>query len=131
MSILSRTCLTRIEARKLEDMVEQYRKEFEEGKWTYQSFADHATQRMNLPVTKSNVSGACRTMGVQLRPKKNKVQSSEELERRTEDLRRVLRDVARQLSMVMKCIDLEPEQEFWTAKDWLELLEEEDEERNE
>ena len=125
MSILSRTCLTRIEARKLEDMVEQYRKEFEEGKWTYQSFADHATRQMKRPVTESNVLGACRTMGIQLRPKR-KTECNGELERRTDDLRRVLRDVARQLSMVMKCIDLEPEQEFWTAKDWLELPEEED-----
>ena len=131
MSILSRTCLTRIEARKLEDMVEQHRKEFEEGKWTYRSFADHATQQMKRPVTESNVKTACHVMEINLRLNKNKVQSSEELERRTDDLRRVLRDVARQLSMVMKCIDLEPEQEFWTAKDWLDLPEEEDEERNE
>lgn len=129
MSTVGRTCLTRTDSRKLEDLVQQHRKELEDGRWTYQTFSEHATRQMKRPITPSNVKGACHVMEINLRPKR-KTECNGELERRIDDLRRVLRDVAKQLSIAMKCIDLEPEQEFWTAKDWLELPEEEDEERN-
>lgn len=124
MSAVSRTCLTRIEARKLEDMVEQHRKEFEEGKWTYRSFADHATQQMKRPVTGSNVLGACRTMEVHIHA--NAKKNGTEEDRRLDDLRRATSDLAHQMLMLMNAVDLEPEQEFWTAKEWLDGVRDKD-----
>ncbi len=114
MSTVSRTCLTRIEARKLEDMVEQHRKEFEEGKWTYTSFAEYAMRHMKRPVTGKNVESACRTMGIHVQRKNGPGN-----DRRLDDLRRATSDLAHQMLMMMNAIDLEPEQEFLTAKEWL------------
>ena len=125
MSILSRTCLTRIEARKLEDMVEQHRKEFEEGKWTYRSFADHATQQMKRPVTESNVKTACHVMEINLRSKR-KTECNWEQMKMYRDLGGVMRDVAKQLEATLKAIDLLSTDEFDNALEWLEEFEEED-----
>lgn len=124
MSTVPRTCLTRIEARKLEDMVEQHRKEFEEGKWTYRSFADHATQQMKRPVTESNVKGACHVMEVHIRA--NAKKNGTEEDRRLDDLRRATSDLAHQMLLLMNAVELEPVQEFWTAKEWLDGVRDKD-----
>jgi len=106
-------------------MVEQHRKEFEEGKWTYRSFADHATQQMKRPVTESNVKTACHVMEINLRSKR-KTECNWEQMKMYRDLGGVMRDVAKQLEATLKAIDLLSTDEFDNALEWLEEFEEED-----
>ena len=102
-----RTMLTRDVSRKLEDLVKEHEAEIQAGKWSMPTFSEFAGRRLTRPITPSNVKCAARVMGIEFPNQRSRSQSDNK-----EDLKNMIRIIAKELDGLIKELGYEPEDEF-------------------